>query len=70
MPFGDVNLELIPKFHIPEEKIVEGSLVAPMPGKVIDLKVKKGSKVKRRYFGYFRGYENGAIYKGIKGWSD
>ena len=46
MPFGDVNLELIPKFHIPEEKIVEGSLVAPMPGKVIDLKVKKGSKVK------------------------
>lgn len=46
MPFGDVNLELIPKFHIPEEKIVEGSLVAPMPGKVINLKVKKGSKVK------------------------
>ena len=46
MPFGDVILELIPKFHIPEEKIVEGSLVAPMPGKVIDLKVKKGSKVK------------------------
>ena len=46
MPFGDVSLELIPKFHIPEEKIVEGSLVAPMPGKVIDLKVKKGSKVK------------------------
>ena len=46
MPFGDVNLELIPKFHIPEEKIVEGSLVAPMPGKVIHLKVKKGSKVK------------------------
>ena len=46
MPFGDVNLELIPKFHIPEEKIVEGSLVAPMPGKVIDLKIKKGSKVK------------------------
>ena len=46
MPFGDVNLKLIPKFHIPEEKIVEGSLVAPMPGKVIDLKVKKGSKVK------------------------
>lgn len=46
MPFGDVNLELIPKFHIPEEKIVEGSLVAPMPGKVIDLKVQKGSKVK------------------------
>ena len=46
MPFGDVNLELIPKFHIPEEKIIEVSLVAPMPGKVIDLKVKKGSKVK------------------------
>jgi propionyl-CoA carboxylase alpha chain len=46
MPFGDVNLELMPKFHISEEKIVEGSLVAPMPGKVIDLKVKKGSKVK------------------------
>ncbi len=46
MPFGDVLLEILPRFIVPGFEVQAGGLVAPMPGKVIDLKVKKGSKVK------------------------
>ncbi len=46
MPFGDVMLDIKPKFIIPGLEITAGGLVAPMPGKVIDIKVKKGRKVK------------------------
>jgi len=46
MPFGDVLLKIMPKFVIPGIDVKAGSLIAPMPGKVIDLRVKKGSKVK------------------------
>ena len=46
MPFGDVLLKIMPKFVIPGTDVKAGSLIAPMPGKVIDLRVKKGSKVK------------------------
>ena len=46
MPFGDVNVSVLPRFIEPGNDIPEGGLIAPMPGKVIDLKVKKGSKVK------------------------
>ena len=46
MPFGDILLETIPRFVVPGVEVQAGGLVAPMPGKVIDLKVKKGSKVK------------------------
>jgi propionyl-CoA carboxylase alpha chain len=46
MPFGDVNASVLPRFIEPGNDIPEGGLVAPMPGKVIDVKVKKGSKVK------------------------
>ena len=46
MPFGDVNASVLPRFIEPGNDIPEGSLIAPMPGKVIDVKVKKGSKVK------------------------
>ena len=46
MPFGDILLEIIPRFVVPGVEVQAGGLVAPMPGKVIDLKVKKGSKVK------------------------
>jgi propionyl-CoA carboxylase alpha chain len=46
MPFGDVLLKIMPKFIVPGIDMKAGSLVAPMPGKVIDLRVKKGSKVK------------------------
>ena len=46
MPFGDVMLELKPRFKIPGTEVTIGGLIAPMPGKVIDVKVKKGKKVK------------------------
>ena len=46
MPYGDVMLKAKPRFVTPGLEIKAGGLVAPMPGKVIDLKVKKGGKVK------------------------
>ena len=46
MPFGDVMLELKPRFKMPGTEITIGGLIAPLPGKVIDVKVKKGKKVK------------------------
>ena len=45
MPFGDVNASVLPRFIEPGNDVPEGGLIAPMPGKVIDVKVKKGSKV-------------------------
>ena len=46
MPFGDVNASVLPRFIEPGNDVPEGGLIAPMPGKVIDVKVKKGSQVK------------------------
>jgi len=46
MPFGDINTSILPRFIEPGNDVPEGGLIAPMPGKVIDVKVKKGSKVK------------------------
>ena len=46
MPYGDVMLDIKPRFVIPGMEVTAGGLVAPMPGKVIDVKVKKGKKVK------------------------
>ena len=46
MPFGDVMLKSKPRFKIPGTEVTIGGLIAPMPGKVIDVKVKKGKKVK------------------------
>ena len=46
MPFGDVMLQLKPRFKMPGAEVTIGGLIAPMPGKVIDVKVKKGKKVK------------------------
>ena len=46
MPYGDVMLNIKPKFVIPGLEVTKGGLTAPMPGKVIDIKVKKGKKVK------------------------
>ena len=46
MSFGDVLLEIMPRFVVPGLEVQAGGLVAPMPGKVINLNVKKGSKVK------------------------
>ena len=47
MPWGDAVLETLPRFVLPGLDIESGGLIAPMPGKVIDLKVKVGSKVKK-----------------------
>mgnify|MGYP005663281663 CR=1 FL=1 len=46
MPFGDIDTSVLPRFLEPGNDVPEGGLIAPMPGKVIDVKVKKGSKVK------------------------
>ena len=46
-PWGDVLLKILPRFTLPGSELQAGGLVAPMPGKVIDLKVKVGSKVKK-----------------------
>ena len=46
MSFGDVLLKIMPRFVVPGLEVQAGGLVAPMPGKVINLNVKKGSKVK------------------------
>ena len=45
MPWGNVSLETIPRFVLPGSEEVAGGLIAPMPGKVVDLKVKVGDKV-------------------------
>jgi propionyl-CoA carboxylase alpha chain len=47
MPWGDAVLEVLPRFILPGSEEESGGLIAPMPGKVIDLKVKVGSKVKK-----------------------
>ena len=44
---GDVLFKILPKFKIQELGIVEGGLNAPMPGKVVEVKIKKGSSVKK-----------------------
>ena len=44
---GDVLFKILPKFRIQEIGIVEGGLNAPMPGKVVEVKIKKGSSVKK-----------------------
>lgn len=46
-PWGDALLKVLPRFTLPGAELQAGGLVAPMPGKVIDLKVKVGSKVKK-----------------------
>jgi propionyl-CoA carboxylase alpha chain len=45
-PRGDVELLLRPRFELPGTELSSGSLVAPMPGKVIDLRVKLGDAVR------------------------
>ena len=47
MPWGNVSLEAVPRFVLPGSEEVIGGLIAPMPGKVVDLKVKVGDKVSK-----------------------
>ena len=37
----------MPRFKSVNQEVKDGGLIAPMPGKVIDLKVKVGSKIKK-----------------------
>ena len=46
MPFGDISLKILPRFEMTSSIVEKGGMIAPMPGKVVDLKVKKGKKVK------------------------
>ena len=46
-PWGDALFKILPRFTLPGSEVQAGGLIAPMPGKVIDLKVKVGSKVKK-----------------------
>ena len=46
-PWGDVLFKILPRFTLPGSEAQAGGLIAPMPGKVVDLKVKTGSKVKK-----------------------
>ena len=47
MPWGNISLEVVPRFVLPGSEEVIGGLIAPMPGKVVDLKVKVGDKVSK-----------------------
>jgi len=44
-PRGDVELTVQPRFPLPGAADVTGGLIAPMPGKIIDLRVKEGDRV-------------------------
>jgi propionyl-CoA carboxylase alpha chain len=43
---GDVELRVLPRFELPGAEGPSGGLVAPMPGKVIDLRVQEGDAVR------------------------
>ena len=46
-PWGDALFKILPRCTLPGSEAQAGGLIAPMPGKVVDLKVKTGSKVKK-----------------------
>ena len=44
---GDLLFRVLPKFEIKDTSRIEGGLNAPMPGKVVEVQVKKGSSVRK-----------------------
>ena len=44
-PHGDVEFRVMPRFVLPGSEDASGGLVAPMPGKVIDIRVVVGDRV-------------------------
>ena len=46
-PWGDILFKILPRFKSIGQETKDGGLIAPMPGKVIDLKVKVGSKINK-----------------------
>ena len=46
-PWGDILFKIMPRFKSIGQEVKDGGLIAPMPGKVIDLMVEVGSKIKK-----------------------
>ena len=46
-PWGDIIFKILPRFKSIGHETKDGGLIAPMPGKVIDLKVEVGSKINK-----------------------
>jgi|TARA_E500000075_G_scaffold116860_1_gene114610 propionyl-CoA carboxylase alpha chain len=44
---GNLLFKILPKFNINQEEAIKGGLTAPMPGKVVEIKIKKGSNIKK-----------------------
>ena len=44
---GNLLFKILPKFNIKQEEAIKGGLTAPMPGKVVEIKIKKGSNIKK-----------------------
>ncbi len=44
-PRGDVDFQMIPRFTLPGSEAASGGLVAPMPGRVIEVRVAVGDHV-------------------------
>ena len=44
--FNDIQLKVLPRFVDPSTSSIEGGLLAPMPGKISDVLIKKDQKVK------------------------
>ena len=47
MPWGNVSLHKLPRFVLPGTEEISGGLIAPMPGKVVELKVKVGDSISK-----------------------
>ena len=45
IPRGTVEVDVVPRFEPPELQVPEGGLVAPMPGRVIEVRVAVGEQV-------------------------
>ena len=44
---GNLLFKILPKFNITQEEAIKGGLTAPMPGKVVEIMIKKGSNIKK-----------------------
>ena len=44
---GNLLFKILPKFNITQEEAIKGGLTAPMPGKVVEIKIKRGSNIKK-----------------------
>ena len=44
--FNDIQLKVLPRFVDPNTSSIEGGLLAPMPGKISEVLIKKDQKVK------------------------